>query len=93
MVKYPRMIGGDGPGLLHCSLPTELTTSQATKAACPVVRALDGRTYPSTVTLKNTQSIINTPDYIHAGAEDSICLVSHDPVSDEYWILGVECPA
>lgn len=85
--------GGAEPilGRLHCSLPADLALTDDFIDNCPVVRALDGRTYPATVRLENVPSGLRPGEFVHEGESGAIALVTYDIDNDEYWIDGTEC--
>lgn len=79
------------PGALHCTLGSDLLTTDADASNCTVVRSIDGRKYPSKITVKNVP--LGASDYLHSGDSGAVCRVTYDPYKDEYWFDAVQCPS
>ena len=78
-------------GRLHCKFPRNVGPDDQIIEDCPVVRALDGRTYPETVTLTNIPRESGGGN-VHSGNQNAVVLVTFDATNGRYWIDGVECP-
>lgn len=80
---------GSNAAWIRFTLPSALTTSQASKASCTVDDYWGGDDPGATVTVYNPDASSN---YIFAGPNGGKGLATWDDIDEKYWILNLECP-